>query len=91
MSTSRRLGRFFVHLYPHDNYLGRFEVLRAAQEGCAVVRCEYLGYMDGYEVFAEHPEFDPVDRDHGVPLYLPIFDDPDGIQPRRIRFDRVKD
>jgi hypothetical protein len=91
MSASRRLGRFFVHLYPHDNYLGRFEVLRAAQEGCAVVRCEYLGYMDGYEVFAEHPEFDPVDRGNRVPLYLPIFDDPDGIQPRRVRFDRVTD
>jgi hypothetical protein len=36
--------------------------LRAAQEGCAVVRCEYLAFMRAFEVVAYHPDFDPVPR-----------------------------
>lgn len=84
----RRTGRFLV-----DGYLDErdISVLRAAQEGCAVLRCEYLAHLNCFEVYAEHPDFELVDHGTASPTYSVILDDPDGSSPRRIRFERSGD
>jgi hypothetical protein len=81
----RRIGRFFV-----DGYFAErdVEILRAAQAGCAVLRCEYLAYRRCFEVHAEHPDFDLIERGQMTPTYAVILDDPDGQSPTRIRFER---
>lgn len=83
-----RKGRFFVSCYPHNSY---FELLKAAQEGCAVTRCEYLAHRDEYEVYAVHPDFLPLDKGSIVPTYDVIFDDAEDAAPVRLRFEKTKE
>jgi hypothetical protein len=82
----RRLGMFRVMVSPR----GEYDVLRAAQLGCAVIRSEYLAYADAYEVYAEHPEFDLVGPGLRIPEYIvEMADALDGTIVRR-RFKRAE-
>lgn len=81
----RRIGRFLVGGYMAERDI---KILRAAQEGCAVLRCEYLAHQHCFEVHAEHPEFELIERGRMAPGYTVVLDDPDGQSPRRIRFER---
>lgn len=80
-----RIGRFMVNDVCSDEY----GLLRAAQEGCAVIRCELLSYNRRYEVYAEHPEFDNIPIDHVVPLYEVETEQVDGVY-RRVRFAKAQ-
>lgn len=65
MSESRRIGNFRVRCKPYGDY----KMLEAAQRGCAVLRCEYLAHMDEFDIIAEHPDFEDVQRWLVVPNY----------------------
>jgi hypothetical protein len=64
------------------------ELLRAAQEACAVVRCEFHYHSRTWEVHAWHPDFAIIQKGEVTPEYDVILDDPDGMSPKRIRFER---
>lgn len=58
---ARRFGRFMCAEARNEALYGENEALKllaAAQEGCAVVRCESLYHARAFEVIAYHPDFD---------------------------------
>ena len=58
---ARRFGRFMFSDGRIEAVSGENEALKqlaAAQEGCAVVRCERLYHAMAFEVIAYHPDFD---------------------------------
>lgn len=82
------------------NHIGKFKVLcsrpndfkylEAAQRGCAILRCEFLGYMRAYDIVALHPDFDFIPEGHKIPEYdVMLTTDPDG-KITRTSFVRVK-
>lgn len=81
--NTKKIGRFYVRygFKPEQS----FEGLRAAQEGCAVLRCESLDYMRAYEVVAHHPDFDEIDEGLEAPTYDVIMGNRDG-KPVRVEF-----
>lgn len=81
MTDMQKLGRFHVSV-PNDG-IGECEMLRAAQAGCAVLRCEMLGYLRAYDIVAQHPEFDTVQPGVMVPEYDVVLEDRNGTITRQ--------
>lgn len=84
--TLERYGRFKVNCTAQGKDL---EILCAAQQGCAVVRCEMLYAENAFEVIAWHPEFDAVPRGQLIPQYdVTLATDAEGVT-HRLGFERL--
>jgi hypothetical protein len=87
----RRVGHFRVpaRIYAEDYGLSTADVLRAAQEGCAILRCEYRVVYDEFDIDAEHPDFDVVPLgDRGPDYRAVLVRDADGVF-KRTKFERL--
>jgi hypothetical protein len=60
----RRIGTFKVRCEATG-----VQMLEAAQRGCAILRCEYLVHLAAFDIYAEHPDFLPVERGDPTPEY----------------------
>lgn len=62
-----RLGKFYVQA--DINTEQGVSGMRAAQEGCAVLRSKFLPWRKGFEVIAVHPDFDNINEAEMSPEY----------------------
>jgi hypothetical protein len=85
LSKARR-GRVWVASFREEEEL---EALRAALEGCAVTRCEYMHHAAAFEVYAAHPDFEEVQLGRLIPEYRAIMENDEDGQPRRVRFEKA--
>lgn len=85
-----RFGRFLISNLDHVGKSEAMKHLVAAQEGCAVVKCEHLYNIDAFEVFAYHPDFMEVARGQMPPSYDVEMETLEDGAVRRVGFVRIK-